>query len=103
MSSEHSPEEIPEVIPVPEPPRHRRVCPHCGSDDIATGLKIGQTADAAEIGVTYEATGRFLGVAFLGNEPLRLDLCNACGTVTRLYVGKTDRKWNEGHRGIQAK
>jgi hypothetical protein len=29
----------------------------------------------------------------LGNEPLYLDVCNACGTVTRIYVQEPERKW----------
>jgi hypothetical protein len=94
MSTDPSPEEIPEVVPVPEPRRPRPVCAHCGGDDITTGLKLGLTAEVGDVGIKYEATGRFLGMALLGNEPLRLDVCNSCGTVTRIYVRDTERKWS---------
>ena len=71
MSAEHSSEEIPEVLPVEKRPRHRPVCSHCGSDDVARGLKLGLAAEVGEVGIKYEATGKFLGMALAGNEPLR--------------------------------
>ena len=94
MSTEPSREEIPEVIPVAEPKRHQPVCSHCFGTDIITGLKLGLTAEVGNVGIKYEATGRFLGMALLGNEPLRVEVCNSCGTVTRIYVRDTERKWS---------
>jgi hypothetical protein len=41
-----------------------------------------------------EATGKFLGMCLLGNEPLRATLCNACGTVVRLSVKDTEPEWS---------
>jgi hypothetical protein len=92
MSAEHTPEEIPTAIPVSER-RSWPACPHCGSDDITKGMKLGLTATAGDVGINYHATGKFLGVSLLGNEPLLVDLCMACGTLTRIYVAETERKW----------
>jgi hypothetical protein len=93
MSNEPASDGIPEVIPIPEPRHPRPVCPHCGSDDITKALKLGLTAQVGQVGIKYEATGRFLGMALLGTEPLHVDVCNACGTVTRIYVDIPERKW----------
>ena len=94
MSTDPSPDEFPEVIPVPEQQPHRPVCSHRGGDDIIQGLKLGLTGEVGDVGIKYEATGRFLGMALLGHEPLRLDVCNSCGAVTRIYVKDTERKWS---------
>ncbi len=93
MNTEPAGDEIPEVIPIPEPRRPRPVCPHCGSGDITKALKLGLTAQVGQVGIKYEATGRFLGMALLGTEPLHVDVCNSCGTVTRIYVNIPERKW----------
>jgi hypothetical protein len=94
MSNEPSPDDIPEVLPVPEPPRHRPACSHCGGDDITKSLKLSLAAEARELGIHYEATGKFLGISLLGIEPLHIDVCNSCGTVTRIYVQNLERKWS---------
>jgi hypothetical protein len=94
MSTDPSPEQMPETVRVPEQRRHRPACPHCGGGDITKGLKLDLSAGVAgEVGIEYRATGKFLGMALLGNEPLHLDVCNSCGTVTRIYVQETQRKW----------
>ncbi|MBI5394977.1 MAG: hypothetical protein HZA91_06725 [Verrucomicrobia bacterium] len=49
------------------------------------------TAEVGSVGPSYKA-----GVLFHGTEPLYVDLCQACGTVVRLYVKKTERKWMTG-------
>jgi hypothetical protein len=92
MSADSSPEEIPEALPVNER-RRRPPCPHCGAEDATRGLKLGISSEVGSVGIPYEATGRFLGLAALGSEALLLDLCNACGTVIRFYVKETERKW----------
>jgi hypothetical protein len=93
MSTEPSREEITEAVPVPKPHRHRPACSHCEGDDVTKGLKLGRAVEVGDVGIKYESTGRFLGIALLGNEPLYLDVCNSCGTVTRIYVKDTQRKW----------
>jgi hypothetical protein len=97
MHPEPAPDDIPEVLPAGEPPRQRRACPHCAGTDLARGVKLGQTAEVGSIGPTYKGSSILGGaVTFLGHEPLYVDLCNACGTVVRLYVQETDRDWAEG-------
>lgn len=68
----------------PEPRR----CPHCGGDDVITGLKINQNAEVGRIGLAYKALG-----PFVGTEQLSADLCRACGTVVRFFVKDTSRRW----------
>ena len=89
MASKQPSEDIPEVIPV-SGKRRRRVCPHCGSDDIAKGLQL--TTAGGDVGLKVDA-GRVLGIRVADAELLRVDLCLACGTVIRIYVKNTDRKW----------
>jgi hypothetical protein len=96
MSDEPVQEGPPETQPIAEPPRRRLTCWYCDSDDLSRGLTLGVPGQggAAKVGVQYEATGKFLGiVAILGDEPLRVTLCNQCGTVVRLSVKDTDHKW----------
>ena len=66
------------------------VCVFCGSGDLIRGVRIGQTAEVGNIGPQYR-------IAFIVNatEPLFSDFCNECGTVSRLYVKNTKRKWNQ--------
>jgi hypothetical protein len=86
----------------PVPTRHpRSVCTHCGGDDITRSLTLGLTAEVGGVGIKYEASGKFLGMALVGNEPLHLDLCNTCGTVTRIYVRETERKWSGADALVQ--
>jgi hypothetical protein len=94
MSNEHSREDPPEVLPTEEPPRRRLTCWYCGSEDLSRGLQLGLPGEAGSVGVTFEATGKFLGLSLLGNEPLRVTLCNECGTVVRLSVKSAERKWS---------
>ena len=66
-------------------------CPHCGGSDLVRELELNQNAEVGRIGLPYRAAG-----IFTGTEPLLADLCLACGTVVRLYVRETDRKWRGG-------
>ena len=63
-------------------------CPHCGGSDLAMGVKLSQTAEVGSIGLSYKANALFYGTA-----PLYADLCRTCGTVTRLFVRETDKRW----------
>ena len=63
-------------------------CPHCGSSDVITGLKVNQSAEVGAIGLAYKAWG-----PLVGSEQLLADLCRACGTVVRLYVKDPRREW----------
>ena len=65
-----------------------QVCPCCGSLKIRRNLELGQTAEAGHIGLPYRAGG-----IFTGTEALLADLCETCGTVVRLSVKETRRKW----------
>ena len=64
------------------------VCPHCGGEAIARGLRLNQNAEAGWIGLPYRAVG-----IFTGTEPLLVDLCETCGTVLRCFVKEPQRKW----------
>lgn len=63
-------------------------CPNCGGGDLVTDLELNQTAEVGKIGLPYRAAR-----IFVATEPLRVDLCRACGTVVRLFVRNTGRKW----------
>ena len=64
-------------------------CPHCGSNNIATGVSLTQTAQVhLSIGLAYRAAAIFTGA-----ETLRADLCCACGTVLRFFVNDPARNW----------
>jgi len=64
-------------------------CSHCGSKDVIPKLKLNQGNEMGPFGIAYKALG-FL----TGTEPLHVDLCPNCGTVTRFFVTKTDRNWS---------
>ena len=63
-------------------------CPSCGSTDIVRDVTMSQPVEVGSIGLEYKAT---LGVR--KTETLLADLCRQCGTVVRLHVEHTDRKW----------
>ena len=76
-------------IPAPEAPTASRArCPHCGSTDVITGLKVSQNAEVGRIGLAYKAA-----VLFVGTEELHADLCRGCGSVIRFFVKETNRNW----------
>jgi len=75
--------------PAPEGPAAGGArCPHCGSADVITGLKVNQNAEVGRIGLAYKAA-----VLFVGTEELRADLCHACGSVIRFFVKEPSRNW----------
>jgi hypothetical protein len=60
----------------------------CGGNQIVRGIHVGKQAENGNIGLQCE------GVLFLPRtEPLLADHCISCGTVTRLRVQNTRRKW----------
>jgi len=65
-------------------------CPHCGGHDFAVGIHVGlTTTEIGEVGLDYKKEGWLSG----GTEPLRADLCTACGTVRRFYVANVNHRW----------
>ncbi|MGE5295967.1 MAG: hypothetical protein ACM3VT_14170, partial [Solirubrobacterales bacterium] len=68
--------------------RQATACSRCGSDKLALGVSLGMTAEVGHIGPQYKD-----GLLLVGVEPLRVDLCTACGHVQRLYVDKPDHRW----------
>lgn len=73
-------------------------CPYCGGSEIVAGLEFNQGVEVGPFGLLYRALG-----PFTGTEKLRADLCNACGTIVRIYVKETKRKWiqrGEKNKGL---
>lgn len=64
------------------------ICPECGSTDTVKSVGIAKMTEAGSIGLGY-STEYFVKAS----EPLVVDLCRECGTVVRLYVKKTDKRW----------
>ena len=93
MSTDGAPDNFVQAQATPGHLPPQQVCLHCGSANIVRGLKIGQRADISDIGLKYEASASFLGIVALGTEPLRVDLCENCGTVVRMYVAQR-QKWS---------
>jgi hypothetical protein len=62
-------------------------CPHCNSDDIVTGVKVGAKGEATHVGLYFR------GVLFKGIEPMYGDLCKGCGTLIRFFVKNTEKDW----------
>ena len=64
------------------------VCQECGSTDIVKSVGMHKMTEAGPIGLGYD-TDYFVKAT----EPLVADLCRKCGSVVRLYVKKTDKRW----------
>jgi len=94
MAMTVDPHDIADVLPAEPPRRPTPACAYCGHTDFERGIELGQTAEAARIGLKFKASS-FLGgaLSLMGNEPLFADLCLTCGTVARLYVKETRRQW----------
>jgi hypothetical protein len=65
-----------------------QTCPHCGGTDIVRGIHVGKTAEAGDVGLSYQTA-----LIITGTEPMLADLCQSCGTLVRLWVQQVDRKW----------
>lgn len=66
-------------------------CPYCGSTKIVRAVRIGKTAEAGDVGLSYRTA-----LILVGTEPLVSDLCDSCGTVLRLYVRDVGKRWYTG-------
>jgi rRNA maturation endonuclease Nob1 len=64
------------------------ICPHCGGTDIVKSIGISKMTEAGSIGLGHD-TDYFVRAT----EPLVADLCRICGSVVRLYVKKSDKRW----------
>ena len=71
-----------------KPEKRSATCPECGGTDIARSVGISKMTEAGPIGLGYN-TEYFVKAS----EPLVVDLCRTCGTVTRLYVKRADKRW----------
>jgi hypothetical protein len=63
-------------------------CPHCGGNDIVSGLEFNLNAEVGPFGLSYKAVA-----FFRGTEKLYAVLCRGCGTVMRIYVNDPKRNW----------
>ena len=77
-----------------EPVQFRKVtimdkCIYCGSTDLTRNIDMGLNAESSPFGLKYKA---LMGIR--GTEPVYADLCDSCGSITRLHVHKTDHKWS---------
>ena len=66
-----------------------RTCPECGSTEIVRAVSVTKTAESGSVGLSYKCLG-----ILRGTEPLYADLCHKCGTIVRLFVKETDKKWD---------
>ena len=93
MNEETPRDEVPELIPADQP-RRRLTCWYCGSEDLTKGLPLSLSAEVGQVGIKFEHGTKVLGVFQpTGTEPLKVTLCNECGTVVRLSVKETEREW----------
>lgn len=63
-------------------------CPACGSGNLVRDISMSQSVEVGTTGLEYKK-----GMLLRNTEPLLADLCQQCGTVVRLHVKSTDRKW----------
>ena len=62
--------------------------PYCGGSEIITNIRLSQTAEVENIGLSFRTA-----MILVGTEPILADLCSGCGSITRFHVKNTDRKW----------
>lgn len=63
-------------------------CMFCGSATIVRNVKVDQLAEAGPIGLAYHTR-----VLLDCTEQIYADVCDDCGSVVRMYVKTTGRKW----------
>lgn len=63
-------------------------CIYCHSVNLQSDIEIGQTAETGDIGLNYQTKFLLIGV-----EPFYAELCKDCGSINRLYVKHTHKKW----------
>ena len=66
-------------------------CIHCGGTNLTENIQVALTAEMGNIGLEYVTKFLVHGV-----EPFYADLCNDCGSITRLHVKNRDRRWRLG-------
>jgi hypothetical protein len=89
----NEPAETPETPPAHQPPRRRLTCWYCDSEDLTKGLNLGFGVESGYVGIHYAADGILGGIGLWSLEPLRVTICNECGTVVRISVKETQREW----------
>ncbi len=65
-----------------------RKCSHCGGTNITGNVSVGLTAEADSVGLKYRT-----GFLVIGTEAFFADVCDDCGTIARIFVKTTGRKW----------
>ena len=65
-----------------------QTCVRCGGSDILCNITMSQAVEVGTVGLQYTKS-----LILTGTEALLADLCRQCGTVVRLHVRVTDRKW----------
>ena len=65
-----------------------QTCDKCGGSDVVQNITISQAVETGTVGLQYTTA-----VVLTATEGLLADLCRQCGTVVRLHVKTTDRKW----------
>ena len=63
-------------------------CPYCGGSEIIANILVGSTTEVGNIGLSYTSA-----MILLKAEPFVADLCTECGSVIRVRVHNTGRKW----------
>ena len=66
-------------------------CPECGSTNVVQGVRVGHTAEAGRVGLSYHT--KLLVLPIVGTEPLLADVCDGCGLIVRLYVQSVGKPW----------
>lgn len=63
-------------------------CPHCHQTGLIRNIGVGQNAEVSPVGLKHKAM-----ILFIGVEEFLADLCPHCGSIARLHVAETNRKW----------
>jgi hypothetical protein len=51
-------------------------CPRCGGGNVTASVRVHQTAESGNIGLSYKTK-----LQVTGTEPLYVDVCKDCGTI----------------------
>ncbi len=65
-------------------------CPHCGSSKHICNIHLSLNNKGEGVGLSF----RRMVPVVIGTEPFLADMCQDCGTIVRLHVKETDRKWH---------
>jgi hypothetical protein len=86
------PAETPEAPP-DHSPRRRLTCWYCDSADLTKNMHLSFGIESGYVGLRYAADGILGGIGLRSLEPLRVTICNECGTVVRISVKEPRREW----------